>query len=605
MPAAGPKIKLSFEESPKKFALTPQMVVPPHAKVRSGEALSEREQKELKAEVEEDLAEQGEDVEDPTVAKQAILALIQKLDEDMSKKEGTRSRLTTELTELEAPPEEEQGGEEGEGRSEEEVEEPFVNEKVEYKSLTEKFLAENRRRAGRAHRHFDHMVQDPLRRELLQMPTAESRGPARISRQEKAAEFAGRSLSLGYEPLYAAPVDADLFRESVLAFPSQRDTVFTVLMRRRMKDINHWRKLAVQYAKLGKEWVGRVRAGENEQDRASLPLPEASPYRYLNSVRSEAELNEVINELQQEEIKRIKYHKSRARLPRMISSKEPGPVFLSRNGFVADSKAEELRYQHVNPWTAEENEIFQSRYVKNPKQFRKIATHLPNKTTNDCVAYYYYSKMKVNYKALIRASSRKPGKGHKAGDSMGALGGEPTNKGMVLGGPKRELMTAGVNKKTRNSGNRELIGLLGMDGTFDMPRGKRGEGEEVGKATPNGGKPGPGDEDREPSPMVDGDEVEEGEGEKEEAREQSPGGLEGEDGQGQEQEQKPKDPTKDPTKEKEKEKDKDAGSSWTALERAGFQEGLATYGQDWAQIAGLIGTKVPPSQHHIHIVIIP
>jgi hypothetical protein len=570
---------------------------------------------------------------DPTVAKQAILASIQKLDEAINKTEGQRGRLQQALTELETPEEEEVEGAR-EGHSEEEVEEAFVDEQ-EYQSLTEKFLVENRRRASRAHRHFDNMVHDPLRRELLQMPPVPLKGglPVYISKADKTLAFSGKSLSRGYEPLYESPPDADLYRESVLSFPSQRDTVFAILMRRRMKHINHWRKLAVQFARLGKDWVRRIRDSgrDNERERgshaANLPFPNASPYRYLNSVRSESELNEVINELQAEEMKRIKYEKAKARLPLMVSTRTPGPVFLSRNGFVADSKAEELRYRQVhflhdgtlalanslpshpwmhpltlllpslqvNPWTAEENEIFQQRYVKNPKQFRKIATHLPNKTTNDCVAYYYYSKMKVNYKALIRASSKgyKMGKSNKMGFGPPGDFDEGLTK-VVLGGVKRgpggDLMQA--NKKPRYTGNRELIGLLGLDGALDggfehaPPAGsrRRTEGGSTPTLTPLAtpmANSKSQEDDADAVPMLD-DEAGEMEGSKDEEASRVDG----------DKERLERD--KGSKGDKDKDRDRDTPrDKWTVLEKEKFREGVERFGKDFTQIAALVGTKAP------------
>jgi len=60
----------------------------------------------------------------------------------------------------------------------------------------------------------------------------------------------------------------------------------------------------------------------------------------------------------------------------------------------------ELRWH--NPWTDVEKCIFLDRFMQYPKNFRKIATYLKNKTTQDVIQFYYDSKKSINYKALIK-----------------------------------------------------------------------------------------------------------------------------------------------------------------------------------------------------------
>ncbi len=56
----------------------------------------------------------------------------------------------------------------------------------------------------------------------------------------------------------------------------------------------------------------------------------------------------------------------------------------------------------TNVWSDMEKAIFLDRFLQYPKDFRKIATFLRNKTTKDCIAFYYNSKQTVPYKTALK-----------------------------------------------------------------------------------------------------------------------------------------------------------------------------------------------------------
>jgi hypothetical protein len=107
--------------------------------------------------------------------------------------------------------------------------------------------------------------------------------------------------------------------------------------------------------------------------------------------------------------KRLRYLRCTAALPQLLVDphERAARAYDNRNGLVLDPLQEEKDYQNKNPWTEYEKKIFEKKFLKNPKQFRKIASFLPNKNVNECVAYYYHSKLRVDYKKLLRAQSRK------------------------------------------------------------------------------------------------------------------------------------------------------------------------------------------------------
>ena len=59
---------------------------------------------------------------------------------------------------------------------------------------------------------------------------------------------------------------------------------------------------------------------------------------------------------------------------------------------VFDPMTFEEERSHINPWSDIEKCIFLDRFLQHPKDFKKIASFLKNKSTRDCVAFYYDSK---------------------------------------------------------------------------------------------------------------------------------------------------------------------------------------------------------------------
>lgn len=56
----------------------------------------------------------------------------------------------------------------------------------------------------------------------------------------------------------------------------------------------------------------------------------------------------------------------------------------------------------INCWSDMEKCIFLDRFLQFPKDFHRIASFLRNKTTKDCVAFYYNSKQMVPYKGALK-----------------------------------------------------------------------------------------------------------------------------------------------------------------------------------------------------------
>ncbi len=390
-----------------------------------------------------------------------------------------------------------------------------------------------------------------------------------------------------------------------MRFPSQRDIMFTIMMKRRKNHVNFCRKLALKYAALGFTWVERLRQDESRPLLTGF-FPQPASHRNLDSVRSEAELNEVINELQQEEMKKMKYQRAKAvPTPMILDPRERrAQSFWSRNGFVPDPKEEEKRQKLRNPWTEQEKEVFQAKYVKNPKQFRKIATYLPNKTVNDCVSYYYYSKMHVNYKSLLTTNKKYRGtaKATTVADEQTSISTSNSIGGLKRRSlePAKEASSAGGKaKKPKYTGvPRELMGLA-IDANWEK--------EKVGEDDQGSDD----DVDKMHVPKADNSEVKEQNADENadqtEEPEQQAEEVEAAEDAKMEEENEPK----PPQKQKEKEPsalqagtDKGAGAAaaaaaskdWTAEEKELFLQAVDKFGRNSTSIANYVDTKVWPEK---------
>ena len=76
-------------------------------------------------------------------------------------------------------------------------------------------------------------------------------------------------------------------------------------------------------------------------------------------------------------------------------------TFTSYRVFDPLAETEEKQYV-INQWSDMEKCIYLDRFLQHPKDFRKIASFLRNKSTKDCIAFYYNSKQSVPYKAALK-----------------------------------------------------------------------------------------------------------------------------------------------------------------------------------------------------------
>ncbi|XP_051121731.1 uncharacterized protein LOC127245112 isoform X7 [Andrographis paniculata] len=86
------------------------------------------------------------------------------------------------------------------------------------------------------------------------------------------------------------------------------------------------------------------------------------------------------------------------KMPAFILDKETRMSrFISNNGLVENPGAAEKERSCINPWTAEEQEIFIDKLAVFGKDFSKIAGFLEHKTIADCVEFYYKNHKSTSF----------------------------------------------------------------------------------------------------------------------------------------------------------------------------------------------------------------
>ena len=181
-------------------------------------------------------------------------------------------------------------------------------------------------------------------------------------------------------------------------------------------------RLALLYRHHHKAWIGtdkESKSGKWKRDAGGGVFADKTidddgqahrNTRSRDGVRSEAEFQELLGVMQYEEKRR---KSAVAVLPHMLVTAHDRQAysFRNRNGYLADGADDNWLRKMVNTWTDEEETIFIEKladFASRPekeglrKNFYKISHYLPNKTTADCVQYYYRMKKSTVFREAYR-----------------------------------------------------------------------------------------------------------------------------------------------------------------------------------------------------------
>ena len=148
-------------------------------------------------------------------------------------------------------------------------------------------------------------------------------------------------------------------------------------------------------------------------------------------VNSEREFEAVIQILADQDAQ-AQYDKKKekgsteALIPDMILERKQ--LFQDYTNILKDSGERKVAFGTLPPtvdWSETEKQVFTDRYLQTPKQWQKIADHLPGRTYKDCIRHYYLTKKIVGYKEKLRIPKKGKRRNAKARSNAWANGQPP------------------------------------------------------------------------------------------------------------------------------------------------------------------------------------
>lgn len=256
---------------------------------------------------------------------------------------------------------------------------------------------------------------EPKQLSVAQVVYSENRKKAQLA--HAALDNLGPKVDL---PMYNQPSDTAIYHENKKKFQEFRKSLMIYFKKRAQEREAREKYLTDTYNQLMQAWLKKMDKRENNAARKAKDqkqreffekqFPELKKQREDRErfsragqrVRSEAELEEIMDGLQEQENEDRKMRSYAVVPPILVDVRSRRPRYLNRNSLVEDLSAEYKDRQMHNVWTDQEKEVFREKYLQHPKNFGIIASHLERKSVADCVQYYYLTKKSENYKQLLR-----------------------------------------------------------------------------------------------------------------------------------------------------------------------------------------------------------
>ena len=130
--------------------------------------------------------------------------------------------------------------------------------------------------------------------------------------------------------------------------------------------------------------------------------------------RSEAELDEITNNLRELDSSEKQMHLLAIDTPSLISTYDRRSKFINNNGLIRNFEAFEQERKSLIIWTDKEKQLFREKYAQFPKDFERISSFIESKDCSDCVLFYYQNKKKEGFRSS-KSKNKKKGKLNRSG----------------------------------------------------------------------------------------------------------------------------------------------------------------------------------------------
>jgi hypothetical protein len=243
------------------------------------------------------------------------------------------------------------------------------------------------------------------------------------------------------------------YNENIESFEMEvRPHLAKILHNRRLELEDKKEMLQEVFARKFDKWSKRARELKDKEDqqRMEIMLSPAEPgmgqrsrrgrgggFGVSDVINSEAEFEQVLAKLKaQEDGVGPGIDPSRWAVDppmELDPAKRDAMAYRDRNTLVIDPTHEVKRRAQAVIWSEEERKVYRQKFTQHGKDFPRIARHLPNKTWNDCVDYYYRNKHTEGLKALLR---RQNGYWNRRGQKLNQPFGAVVGAG-GMSGPRR------------------------------------------------------------------------------------------------------------------------------------------------------------------------
>lgn len=166
-------------------------------------------------------------------------------------------------------------------------------------------------------------------------------------------------------------------------------------------------------------------------------------FGYGDAVRSEAEFLEILASLETADMRdpTVRATRTAAVVPDMVIGdvERRHLLALDDESRRVDDPVDFFGIETpMDLWTEEEVQIFCKRYSQHPKQFGKISADLPNKTTAQCVLFYYRMKTTIDFRSLSDRRNRDGRRRKPKKRTLMEIGGSAKKGSSLLANLKRD-----------------------------------------------------------------------------------------------------------------------------------------------------------------------